>query len=285
MLCSLPSIEMLWDLATFPCFSHIWYYIVSATCSHSLGLGLGVSQLPNSSSSCLSNLELIYSLIAVIVNRLWALVTSTTTTSELWMLYPPPKTFSIPLEVYTSYLHVILHHPTKFCKIPSKIALLSTLFSSQSLSAASVTYPYTDPPIAQPSLIRSTWFIYHSTQGFFSFRWYLARCDLTTRWGRLRRSESPLFPSLLGTLLSSSSHIFVVSHRILSITSSFDSSTIPLSNRVTRIPLPSLVPPQQCQNQPHNLDSSPYLPPTTLSGLGRWGHGWWSWGFGCWSRE
>ena len=47
MLCSPPSIGILWDLAIFSCFSHIWYYIVSATCGHSLGLGLGVPQLPN----------------------------------------------------------------------------------------------------------------------------------------------------------------------------------------------------------------------------------------------
>ena len=100
----------------------------------------------------------------MIFNRLWALVTSTATISELWMLHPPPKSFSIPLEVYTSYLHVIPHHPTKFRDIPSKIALSSTPFSSQSPSAAA-TYSYTDPLIAQPSLIRFAWFVYHSTRG------------------------------------------------------------------------------------------------------------------------
>ena len=77
----------------------------------------------------------------------------TTTISELWMLHPPPKTFLIPLKVYTSYLHVIPHHPTKLHKILLKTALASTPFLSQTLSTALATYPYTDPLIAQPSLI------------------------------------------------------------------------------------------------------------------------------------
>ena len=85
------------------------------------------------------------------------------------MLHPPPKSFLIPLEVYNSYLHVISHHSTKFREIPSKIALSSIPFSSQSPTAISATYPYTDPLIAQPSLIRSTSFIYHSTREILLF--------------------------------------------------------------------------------------------------------------------
>ena len=218
-------------------------------------------------------------------NRLWALVISTATISELWMLHPLSKTFSVPLQVYTSYLHVIPHHPTKLHRIPSKIALSSTPFSSQSLSAASVIYPIQIYSLLNRplSVLLDSYTIRRGR--FFSFCWYLAHCDPTTRWGRLRRSESHLSLCFLGILLSFLSHIFIVSHRILSITPSFYPSTIPLSNCVTRIPLPLLILPQQCQNRPHNLGSSLYLPSTTLSGLERWEHGWWSWGFGCWSRE
>ena len=100
----------------------------------------------------------------MIFNRLWALVTLTATTSELWLLHSQPKIFSIPLEVYTSYQHIISHHPTKFREIPTKIVLSSTPFLSQSLSTALAIYPYTDLLIAQPSLIGVAWFVYHSTQ-------------------------------------------------------------------------------------------------------------------------
>ena len=157
-------------------------------------------------------------------------MTSTATISELWMLHPPPKSFSIPLEVYNSYLHV---HFTPFYKVPwnsvKNCTLQHLIFISES-----------DCYLSHIPLYRST------DCSTIPHPFHLIHIPFDAGDSPLSVDTSLVAMSLLGTLLSSPSHIFIVSHWILSITSSFDSSTIPLPNRVTRIPLPSLVPLQQC---------------------------------------
>ena len=130
------------------------------------------------------------------------------------MLHPPSKTISIPLEVYTLYLHVILYHYTTFRNILSKIALFSIPLLSKSIYC-----------LSHISLLRCRLNSYTiPCRWFSSFCEYPMHCNPITRWGRLHHSKSHLLLSLLGILLFFLSHIFIISYRILFMLPSLHSS-------------------------------------------------------------